>query len=261
MIKSFIKFLALPVILFIVMACNETPKTMGYDTDPKVLTKDFVKWWNYYNRHINLSSEFIALDPALHKITKDAFLKELTTGDYIPIRLITTDIIESFQLYKLSQDASNDIKPTIIQECEREYEHFKKEGTAMPIFNFKDLNGIVYNNENTKGKYLVLKCWYINCLVCNQEIPALNEMQKKYKDRKDILFVSLAWDSKDSLKQFLKHTAFNYAVVPQQQTFTEKELKSGQYPAHFIINKEGIIKKEVNKETELEIALKKEIGY
>ncbi len=261
MTKSFIKFLSLLSFLMIVLSCNEEPKTIVYDTDPKLLSKDFVPWWNYYNRHIHLSNEFIALDTAKHKMTKDAFLKELTTGEYIPIRLMTTDTIESFQLYKLTQDASNDIKRVIKQECEKQYEHFKKEGTAIPLFNFKDLNGTVYTNENTKGKYVVLKCWYIACLVCNQEIPALNEMLKKYKDRKDILFVSLAWDSSDSLKKFLKHTVFNYAVVPNQQTFTEKELKAGQYPAHFIINKEGIIKKEVNKEKELEIALKKEIGY
>ena len=259
--KKTISFLSLFLIIAVVISCNQEPKTRGYDTDPKLLTKDFVQWWNYYNKHIILSTDFLPLDTAAHPITKETFLKELTTGNYIPIRLITTDTIQSYQLYKLTQTDVAEIKPVIQQECENQYEHFKKEGTAIPAFKFTDVNGNVYNNENTKGKYLILKCWYISCLVCNQEIPALNMLQKKYKDRKDILFVSLAWDSKDSLVKFLAHTPFNYAVVPDQQPFTEGVLKAGQYPAHFIINKQGIIKKEVNKEKELEIALKKEIGY
>jgi peroxiredoxin len=246
--------------IVVLISCNEEPKTRGYDTDPKLLTKDFTQWWNYYNRHIILSTDFLPLDTAAHPITKEAFLKELTTGNYIPIRLITTDTIQSYQLYKLSKSDIADIKPVIKRECEEQYEHFKKEGTAIPAFNFTDLNGNVYNNENTKGKYLVLKCWYISCLLCNQEIPALNVLQNKYKDRKDILFVSLAWDSKDSLVKFLAHTPFSYAVVPDQESFSNGELRVTGYPAHFIINKQGIIKKEVFKEKELEIALKKEIG-
>jgi len=258
--KKIITLFPILVMIAVLISCNEEPKTRGYDTDPKLLTKDFIQWWNYYNRHIILSTDFIALDTSAHTISKDAFLNELTSGYYIPIRLITTDTIQSYQLYKLPQEAVADIKPVIQRECKLQYEHFKKEGKLMPVFNFKDLNGNVYNNENTKGKYVVLKCWYISCLVCNQEIPALNMLQKKYKDRKDILFVSLAWDSKDSLVKFLAHTPFSYAVVPDQESFTENTLKAAQYPAHFIINKQGIIKKEVNKEKELELALKKEIG-
>ena len=43
------------------------------DVNVEVLQKDFMKWWGYYNEHINLSSDFIAIDNLSCKISKAAF--------------------------------------------------------------------------------------------------------------------------------------------------------------------------------------------
>lgn len=36
-------------------------------------------------------------------------------------------------------------------------------GKKVPKFEFVDLNGHKYNRENTKGKILVMKFWFIGC--------------------------------------------------------------------------------------------------
>jgi hypothetical protein len=40
-------------------------------------------------------------------------------------------------------------------------------------------------------------------VLCTAEFPEVNEMALKYKNRKDIVFISLAEDSPEELKAFL----------------------------------------------------------
>jgi hypothetical protein len=55
-----------------------------------------------------------------------------------------------------------------------EMAHFKMEGTPIPGFNFTDLNDKVYNQSTTRGKIVILKCWFIHCVACLKEFPELN---------------------------------------------------------------------------------------
>ena len=90
-------------------------------------------------------------------------------------------------------------------------------------------------------------------------MPALNDLVNQYKNRNDILFVSLAFDSKENLKFFLMQHPFNYAVVPGQQNYIMEELKIGSFPTHLIINKQGMIAKVVNDNVSLAATLGKEM--
>lgn len=126
------------------------------------------------------------------------------------------------------------------------------------MFNFVDLEGKIYSTNTTKGKIFVLKCWYIGCTACVKEMPALNKLENQYKHRKDLVFVSLAFDKKDALTAFLKKRTFIYPVVPDQEDFITNALKIHMYPTHFIFNKQGFIAKVVNDEKDLATALKKE---
>jgi thiol-disulfide isomerase/thioredoxin len=120
------------------------------------------------------------------------------------------------------------------------------------------MEGKTYNKQTTKGKILVLKCWFIDCRPCIAEMPALNELKQQYKNRNDILFVSICWDSKKDVEAFLKKPTFNYAVVPDQYKFLTEGLQLNGYPTHFVINKQGFITKKVNDYRGMAYALKKE---
>ena len=119
------------------------------------------------------------------------------------------------------------------------------EGKRLPEYNFIDLNGISYNREDTKGKLLVLKCWFITCKVCVEEFPELNKLVDKYK-KENISFVSLAFDEKDKLVEFLKTKTFKYPTIPLQKDYMAKKLKINQYPTHLIVDSNGVIIKMVN---------------
>lgn len=133
------------------------------------------------------------------------------------------------------------------------------EGQQIPEFNFTDLNGNKYNTTTTKGKILLLKCWFINCIACVKEFPECNKLVDDYKDRNDVLFISLASDTRNELKKFLNTKVFKYAVIPQMDNYMTNQLNINMYPTHLLVGRTGKIIKVANSVEELEPFLKKEI--
>ena len=185
-----------------------------------------------------LSTDFIGLDTKHNQISKDLFLQKLNSGTYIPIRLLPNQKIV-YQLVKIVPKADTSIRATIMQLAFDEYEHFKMEGKPFPKFDFTDLNGNDVSNETMKGKYVIIKCWYIHCTACIEEFPAVNQLVAKYRDRCDILFLSLAEDAPAQLTTFLTKKPLSYAVVPNMKTYMNQALHLNGFPTHFILDKEG----------------------
>lgn len=224
---------------------------------PSLITKDFMSFWNYYATYIQLSSDFVALDANSKIINKETFLKSLSSGKYLPLRLNCKKPVY-YKLLKMNSWSTNDIPNQIKNSSNAEYSNFLREGKAFKKFHYTDLNGNVYSTENTKGKIVVLKFWFIHCQKCVEEMPSLNKLVHQYEKRKDILFVSLALDKNKKLKEFLKKKTFKYAVIGNQEDYITKNLGLQIFPTHMIINKMGKVTKVVNSYSELETALKKE---
>lgn len=249
-------------LLFLALTTNSCTQKSNFGDpvmQPSAILKDMIAFLTYQEENVRLSEDFTALDTDSENITKESFLNLLSSGDYLPLRLISKDSLSYYQLYKLDASTNKDIRLTLISWGSRELALFKLEGSTFPDFNFVDLEGNVYTRETTKGKILVLKCWYIGCKACVKEMPELNDMVNLYKNRKDILFVSLAFDNKDALTAFLKKKTFIYSVVPDQEDFMRDVLSLHMYPTHFIVNKQGLITKVVNEGKALAAALKKEV--
>lgn len=122
------------------------------------------------------------------------------------------------------------------------------------------MNGNIYTKENTKRKIIVFKFWYIHCQQCVAEIPSLNELVEKNENRKNIIFISLAFDTNDELKKFLLKRPFNYIIVGNQKEYLMDKLNINIFPTHMIINKKGKVAKVVNSYDESEIALENKVS-
>lgn len=197
-----------------------------------------------------MSQDFIGLDLNSGIIDKKAFLNRLLTDKVFAFKLGSKAKNDIYKLYPLSSKDEN-IKATIKKMALTEIQHYKMESTQIPPFNFTDINGIRYDRASTKGKLMVLKCWFIGCVACIKEFPELNKLVNNYKDNKNILFISLAIDQKEELTKFLKTKKFKYAVVPEMKNFMSNQLKITQYPTHLLIDKTGKIVKIVNRIDEL----------
>lgn len=232
---------------------NRSAKTST--TEPEIalndLEKDFVKWWNYHSSEISLAKDFIALNEVADTVNKKDFLTKLTSGNYIVSKLESEDKNCVYKLYSLSPKADKSIKNTIINESLLSLEYYEMEGKNFPEFNFVDLNGNNFSNENLKGKRVVYKTWFVNCKACVEEFPELNELVEKNKNNKEIVFISLALDDEDKLVRFLKRKEFKYKIVPNQKELIVQKLNLTTFPTHIVVDKKGVIIKVVNKASEL----------
>ncbi|ACU02944.1 MULTISPECIES: TlpA family protein disulfide reductase [Pedobacter] len=237
------------------------PSKAGKPVAPaRELLTDFMTFWNYYSGNVKLNQDFEAYDVKGTLITKEIFLKNLNSGLYFPLRVYTKSAELGYKLQEIPATADTMIPAYMKQFSKQELTYYKMQGKNIPSFNFTAIDGNTYTSENTKGKIVLFKCWFISCLPCVQEMPALNDLVKKYKDRKDILFISLAIDGKKELQQFLAKTRFDYATIPDQENYMSKKLNVTGYPTHFLIDKAGKLVRALHNETELAEALEKEIA-
>ncbi len=247
------------IITLLIFASSFSQNKFGNpEVDPIQIQKTYESWSAYQNKKIMLSRDFKALDFSSKEISKETFLDWLANGNFIPIRLKSETAVYVYKLFKIQPKTDSSIKATINQIGFDAYKNYKMEGTAFPSFSFKDLNGNLVTNESIKGKIIVIKCWYIHCTPCIKEFLQVNKLVADYKDRNDILFISLAEDSSEQLKTFLARKPLSYAVIPDMKEYMNQALQLNSFPTHFIINKEGMIAKVLPNFESLEVALAKE---
>ncbi len=208
---------------------------------PEAILKNVSTLLDYNVNHLRLHGDFIAYDTHGNKISKGDLLQQLTTGNYLPLQVYSKGDNWEYHLYRLKANVDHDVQRMLQQIGYTYYGIYQNEGKPLPKFHFVDLKGNIYSPKNTQGKIVVLKAWYISCVPCVAEMPELNKLTEKYKNRKDIIFVSIAPDSKPALENFLKTHPFKYAVIPIDKKYLSDSLKVVGYPAHWVINKQGIV--------------------
>ena len=221
--------------------------------------RDFQSWWLYNYKNINFEQDFVGITPDSKMLNKRVFLQLLTTGEFYPTKTETNNGLPCYKLNILNV-GNADIRNTLIQLAGDALFYYNMEGKELPNYRFEDIAGHIYNNANTKGKILVLKCWFIHCVACVREFPQLNKLVENYSNTQDILFISLAFDQKKELTNFLKTHKFKYSVVANQEGFMTEKLGIISYPTHIIIGKDGKIAKVLSSYENLAPALKKIIA-
>ncbi len=112
-------------------------------------------------------------------------------------------------------------------------------GTDASIFSATDINGNEYSLNSLKGKIIVMNFWFVECKPCVMEMPELNELVKKYKN-KDIVFLGFATNDKSKIDSFLKKKDFSYNLIPNSRKIAADYKVSG-YPTHIIIDENSKI--------------------
>ncbi len=238
---------------------NNSDSNRVFTNDWKSLTKDFTTWYNYTYYNVRLSQDFIGLDTDSEKIDKTTFLNKLMTENVVAYKIRILHGAPVFKLFNLNS-GDEGITSVSKQMASTEIMHFRMEGHEIPEFNFTDLNGNTYSKSSTKGKIVLFKCWFIHCVACVKEFPGLNKLVEENQGRNDILFISLAIDSRDDLVKFLKTKEFKYAVIPGMKNYMSNKLHITEYPTHLLIDSTGKIIKVVNRIEDLIPFLKKETG-
>jgi peroxiredoxin len=226
---------------------------------PALILKSFTVFWDYFVRNIKLDEDYHAFDSQANPIKKQKFLQLLSSGKYYPLAVHSKDFSRSYKLQRLSASDDVNISTYMSLYGKQSLVYIELIGKPVPRFSFRDINGTRYTSENTKGKIVTFKCWFISCVPCVKEMPALNNLVQIYKGNKDVLFISLAIDAPAELKQFLNKTRFDYHTVANQKDYMEKQLGVTGYPTHYLINRKGIVTQVADTEEQLAKGLASEV--
>ncbi|MGI4833395.1 MAG: TlpA family protein disulfide reductase [Janthinobacterium lividum] len=206
----------------------------------RAVTTDYPTWYSYTYYHVPLARQFEGLGPRGQAISTKDFLGRLASGKYLAMRRGSSHNVPVYQLYayggKLAQIG-------VVSQHLAQQELYNQvwKGKPAPAFNLIDLAGVAYTPASTRGKVLVLKCWFISCVGCVREFPQANALAATYRANKDVCFISLTTDDAVSLRAFLQSKPLAYATVPNCMGYMQNKLKVNGYPTHIVIGRDGRI--------------------
>ena len=123
-----------------------------------------------------------------------------------------------------------------------------KEGEAAPPFTITTDSGEKVTPYSFGGKLLVLNFWATWCAPCVQEIPSLNQFQKKYAD-KGVVVVAISVDKNpNKYKAFLEKIPVSFATARDASADISAQYGTFQYPETYLIKDGRVVHKYGNAE-------------
>ena len=115
------------------------------------------------------------------------------------------------------------------------------EGPA-PDFELATLEGNGFRLSDHEGKVVILNFWATWCAPCRVEIPDLIEMQEELKGE-GVLFVGISLDheGKEVVEQFAAEADFNYPILLDDGSVSDKYGGIYALPTTVLIDREGNI--------------------
>lgn len=111
-------------------------------------------------------------------------------------------------------------------------------GKTFDYQNLIDVNDNQFDVKSLMGKPTLINAWFIECRPCVEEMPALNELMERYKDK--VNFVSLTFDDAKKVKKFLKKKPFNFKHLVDGRSVL-KDLNVVGYPDNIFLDKNNMI--------------------
>ena len=127
-------------------------------------------------------------------------------------------------------------------------ENKKMNNSPSPTFDYLNYAGGQTKLEDFKGKYVYIDVWATWCGPCRQEIPFLQEIEKKYHD-KNITFISISIDKlkdQEKWKTMVKDKSLGGVQLFADNDWNSKFIKDykiNSIPRFIIIDPNGIIVK------------------
>ncbi|MVN79229.1 redoxin domain-containing protein [Hymenobacter sp. HMF4947] len=221
----------------------------------EALTKDFDTWYRYTYARIQLARAYSPHGVDGRPLAKQAFLQQLATGRVLALRNGTEGQLPVYQLcpYPGGQDSA--IRAASQQLAQEALRNAAWEGQRLPPFHWTDLKGVTYTSANTRGKVVVVKCWYTSCVACVDEFAAMDSLVARYRANPQVLVVSLALNQAQPLRAFLQQRPVQFAVIPASKAYLTDTLGVFEYPTHFVLGPGGQILHVTNRARDLAVAL------
>ncbi|MBV9302942.1 MAG: TlpA family protein disulfide reductase [Acidobacteriaceae bacterium] len=118
-----------------------------------------------------------------------------------------------------------------------------KEGGAAPEFSIRTDQGRIVSANSFGGKILVLNFWATWCAPCVQEIPSLNEFQRRFANS-GVVVVAISVDKNEQkYKRFLERIPVSFETARDPNGDVSAEYGTFQFPETYIIKNGRVMRK------------------
>jgi len=118
---------------------------------------------------------------------------------------------------------------------------FASNPQPLPPFLLSDLDGDVVSTASWRGKVVILNFWATWCPPCREEIPEMIELSKRFKDRLQVVGVSMDDAPEDEVRQFGRNLGIDYPIVMGSGALSREYGGVPALPTTFVANTEGRI--------------------
>lgn len=116
----------------------------------------------------------------------------------------------------------------------------RRVGQAVPPFELADLQGRTWRLTDLKGKTAFVNVWATWCAPCRKELPHLQRLYERVKDRPDVVLLTMNVDEKVSeVQPFVAKNAYTFPVIPAHE-YVRKTLTTTGIPRNWVIDAGGV---------------------
>ena len=115
-----------------------------------------------------------------------------------------------------------------------------KPARTMPAFELADLSGKTWRLKDLAGRAVLINVWATWCGPCKAELPNLEKLYRKVKDRSDVQILTLNIDEDlGAVAPFMHEKDYTFPVLPAD-TFVTGLLDLVGIPQNWIVDAKGV---------------------
>jgi thiol-disulfide isomerase/thioredoxin len=116
---------------------------------------------------------------------------------------------------------------------------WEKPDKELPSFELADLQGKTWKLTQLEGRKVLINIWATWCGPCQAELPHLEKLYEKTKDRSDITILTLNFDDDiGMIEPFVKKKGYTFPVLPAY-AFLANKIDVNSIPRNWLINANG----------------------
>lgn len=98
-------------------------------------------------------------------------------------------------------------------------------GSKIETIDFTDYLENIPQNKNFNKKFKILEFWATWCKPCLEAVPHINELSYKFKDKEELVFLSVTYEKPEKAQKVLDKITFETLVVSDQTKKIHNTLK------------------------------------
>ena len=119
-----------------------------------------------------------------------------------------------------------------------EFVSWDSKNTTLAAFELTDLQGRNWSLADLKGKVAFINLWATWCGPCREELPYVQKLRERLKDRTDVLVLTLNTDQEiGKVEPFMKENKYNFPVLLAQEYADGNGVNS--IPRNWVVSVDG----------------------